>query len=398
MSRQDPFDHVLASLHEAMLDDAHWPQAAALIDQACGIKGHCLVLGDRSPGGDVQIFMARFFHRGERRRDWERLYYRDYHARDERAPRLSRLPDSRIVHVNDLYTEEEARVSPVYNEALVRSESRNGLNVRLDGPEGTNIVWTTADPVAPDGWGSAQVELIRRLLPHVRQFASVRQALAEASALAASRSDLLNITRVGVICLDRRGRIVEVNDAARKALLGGKGLHDRGGFLGAWRPAEDARLQRLLAEALPPFGSQGVSGSTTVGRSQGLSSLVLHAVPIGDRQADFRTRRVAAMVLVVDPLMPPRIDATLVAAALGLTPVESQVATMVAEGRTVSDMASATRRGKSTVYRHLRQVYRKLGISRQVDVARLVLSLFESPESPGREEATRRPGASSRGG
>ena len=42
MSDQDAFERVLASLHEAMLDDTQWPATSALIDEACGILGSAL--------------------------------------------------------------------------------------------------------------------------------------------------------------------------------------------------------------------------------------------------------------------------------------------------------------------------------------------------------------------
>ena len=375
MSEHDLFDRVLASLHEAALDDVHWPATAALIDEACGLKGHFLLFGERSPDDDVQVFMARFSHRGERRQDWESLYFQVYHPLDERPPRLSRLPDSWIVHARELYTEQELRTSPAYNEALHLSESQNSLHVRLDGPRGTHIVWVTSDPVESAGWRSAHTDMIKRLLPHIRQFVSIRHVLADARSLASSFAELLDTTRVGAIYLDRRGRIVEMNDPARNLLLRGAGLSDQDGFLGAWLPKDDANLQRLLAAALPPFGSQGVSGSTTVGRSLGLPALVLHVIPIQDGPVDFRTRAVAALVLVVDPQTPPKPNAGLVASALGLTPAESRVAVMLAGGRTARSIALATGRKESAIRDHIRLIHRKLGISRQADLIRMVLAI-----------------------
>ena len=101
------------------------------------------------------------------------------------------------------------------------------------------------------------------------------------------------------------------------------------------------------------------------------------------RQMDFGLRPIAALVLAVDPGSRPRIDSDLVAAALGLTPSESQVATLLAEGKTVRDIAVATRRQANTVYWLLKQVYDKHGISRQAELVRLVLSLSEL-SGPGR--------------
>ena len=300
MSQQEAFERILAALHEAALDDARWDTASKLIDEACGIKGNCVVVGDELPDLGVGIFFSWLCYRGERNTELAREYFSTYHHLDERFPRLRRLPDSQLVRVADLYSEPERKTSPVYNDVLVRSESRNGLSVRLDGPEGSCIVWFTADPV--DGrWSSAQVELLERLLPHLRQFVVVRHALAEAGALGASLARLLDNPRAGVIHLDRRGRIVAANDAARDVLRQGDGLSDQDGFLRARVPAEHTALQRLLARALPRFGEPSESGSITVSRSPEAPHLVLHVSPVEDREVDYRAQRPAALVLVVDP-------------------------------------------------------------------------------------------------
>ena len=378
MSQHDTFNRILASLHDAVLDDARWPATSALIDEACGMTGNALIVGE-GVGSNVEIFSAGFYYRGQRRQDLERLYFETYHPWDERLPRLRQLPDSQLAHVTDLYTEQELKTSPAYNEALRQAGGQNSLNMRLDGPDGLRIVWVTADPLEWGGWGSAQTGMIERLLPHIRQFVRVRQALSDAGALGASFGELLDSSRSRVIQLERRGRIVEANDHARDMLRRGDGLFDRGGFLHARLPADNVALQRLLRRALPPFGSQGVGSSMLVRRSPGLPGLVLHLSPVVDRRPDFGARRVAALVLVVDPASRPRIDPGLVASALGLTPVESRVAALLGQGGTVREIAAAMGRGERTIRWHLGHIFSKHGLSRQADLVRLVLSLAEFP-------------------
>ena len=375
MDQLDAFDRVLASLHEAALDDAHWPATAALLNEACRTKGNMLVFGERRRDDVVYIYLTRFYHRGQRRQDWEREYYEVYHPLDERAPRLNVAPDSQLMHVGELYTDEEKKTSSAYNEALAVSESQDSLNVRLDGPEGTNIVWAIADPSERDGWGSGQIELIEHLLPHLRQFVSVRQVLADAEALGASLGGLLDTTRVGVIHLDHSGRIVEANDRARDILQQGDGLFDRGGLLGTWLPEDSVRLQRLLGRALPRFGGRVASGSMTIQRLHGLPRLALHVSPVAVHGMDFGARRVAALVLVVDPARPPRVDPAVVAAALGLTPSESRVAALLAEGRSVREIAAAAGHQAGYVRWQLKRIYKKQGVSGQVALVQRVLSL-----------------------
>ena len=284
MSQQDALNRIVGALHDAALDESRWPAASALIDEACRMKGNMLVFGD-GQRHDAAILMARFCYRGQRDEAGEREYFRDYYPRDERVPRVRQLPDSRLVHVRSLYTEQEAKRSAAYNEALPRSHTRNSLHVRLDGPDGARIVWVLADPIGGREWSPAQTGLIRRLLPHIRQYVRVRHALAEADALGESLAALLDNARSAVIQLDRRGAIVAANDGARALLRRGDGLCDRNGSLRARAPAEDAALQRLLARALPRFGGQGAGGSMTVTRGPDLPRLVLHLSPVEDERS-----------------------------------------------------------------------------------------------------------------
>ena len=375
MSDQDAFERILASLHDAMLDDTQWPLTSALIDEACGMKGSALGIGE-GPKDDIRLLCVGLYYRGQRRVDLEREYLESYYPIDERVPRVRQLPDSQLVHLTELYTAQELKTSLTYNEFMSRAEGQDGLNVRLDGVEGSHITWSIADPVALDGWGADQLALLKGLLPHIRQFVRVRQALVGAGALGSSLSALLDNTRLGVIHLDRRGRVVAANNRARGLLRCGDGLSDRGGVLRARAPADRARLERLVAAALSP-GDAAVSGSMLLRRSPVLPRFVVQVKPVSVRQVDFGARSVAALVLIVEPGRQTRLDPDLVATTLGLTPAESRVAVWLAEGRTVREIVVATGRKENTIRWHLRQICSKLAISRQADLVRLVLSISE---------------------
>ena len=113
----------------------------------------------------------------------------------------------------------------------------------------------------------------------------------------------------------------------------------------------------------------------TVRRSLVLPKIALHLGPVHDGGLDFGTRPVAAMALLMYPASRPRLVAGLVAESLGLSAAESQVAVMLAEVRNLLDIAAATNRREGTVKVLFRRTYRKPGISRQMDLVRLVLSL-----------------------
>ena len=380
MSQQDAFERVVASLHEATLDDRLWNRTSGLIDEACRSMGNQVVFRDHSPDRTGVLF-ARFCLRGQRHKEAEFEYYSRFFATDEHAPRFWQLPDSRIVHVTDLFTEEELKTSPTYNEGMARSHNQNSLKVRLDGPDNSRIFWSIGDPVDTDGWSSAQTEMIARLLPHLRQCMRVRHALGQAEALGKSLGALLDNNRVGVIQLDRGRRIGAMNDLALALLRQGDGLFDEDGLLRACVPEDDETLQQLVARAIPPYPVQSAGGSMTVTRSNGITPLVLHVSPVEKPETDFRPQRVAAFVLIVDPRRKARVDPELVAGLLGLTSTESEVAVMLAEGLTVREIAKASGRGMNTVRWHVWNICGKLGVTRQLEVARMVLSLPGLPKT-----------------
>ena len=375
MAAEDRFERVLENLYKAALGDVGWVSVAASINDLIQANGHSLTYAEVGPGGEPEIHLARFFVGTQRRDDLEQQYFRDYFWRDEAIPRLYGLRDGELVHKSDLYTDREKKTSAAYNEFRCVNKTQNGLFMGLGGLDGDGIVLSFGDSYARGGWGHDQIHSIKRLAPHLRQFARVRRAMVDAEALGASLGELLETRRLGIVQLDRRRRILEANDRARDILLKRDGLHDPGGVLAAGHRGENAELQCLLARALAPNGVQGAGGSMKITRRNARAPLVLEIHPVGNLGAHYSAGQLGALVLLVDPAARPRVDPDLVAAVLGLSPTESRVAVAVATGQTVAGIADAQGCAESTVKTHLKRVYRKQRIHRQAELVQRVLSL-----------------------
>ena len=375
MLSDDKFQRVLTNLYEAALGDVPWVSVAALINDMIHVNGHSMTHVGVGPRGEPEIQVARFFVGPRRLEDVEELYFRDYYPRDEAIPRLRGLCDGELVYKSDLYTDQEKKTSAAYNEFRRVHKTQKGLFMGLDGLDGHGIVLSFGNSNERTGWGHDQIRAIKRLAPHLRQFARVRHAMADAKGLGATLGELLENRRVGIIQMDRRGRILEANDSARDILLKRDGLCDQGGVLAAGHRGENEVLQRMLARALPPFGVQGAGGSMKITRREAQGPLVLEIHPLRRPGTGCRGQGVGALVLVVDPTARPRVDPDLAAAVLGLTPAESRVAVMLATGQTVAGIADAGGCAESTVRTHLKRVYRKQGIRKQTELVRRILSL-----------------------
>ena len=113
----------------------------------------------------------------------------------------------------------------------------------------------------------------------------------------------------------------------------------------------------------------GAFGTFTVKRPLVAPRLVLHVEPV-------IASRVAALAPVLGPASRAHVDPNLVAGALGLTPAESRVAVLPAQGNTLRDIAMATGCRKGAIRWRLKHVFAKHGISRHAELVRLSLSVM----------------------
>lgn len=175
----DPVDRIVLALQDAALDDAHWPRAGALIDDACRTHGSHLVVADTS-ACSPEYLHGHCFRHGASLHALERDYALHYFATDERIARLLLLPAGSWLSNPELYTDRELVTSATYNEFLPRLGSANQLVVRLHGLGDSHVFWTVTRLTSQGDWRASELRVLGRLLPHVRHAVRVRQALARA--------------------------------------------------------------------------------------------------------------------------------------------------------------------------------------------------------------------------
>ncbi|MCY3621904.1 MAG: LuxR C-terminal-related transcriptional regulator [Gammaproteobacteria bacterium] len=377
MDQRDRFARTVTSLLEAQLDDSRWPAASALLDDACDIWGNHLAVIHPVSGGDPEMVFGRLYKRGEPDEELERRYTDDYLAIDERMPRFFAMSDGALNHVKVMFTPEELATSPTYNEFLVPSGGENAVTVRMAGPGGLHILMSLVRGGGdPSSWTADQVQMIQRLLPHIRHFVRVRQAMVNAGMSAVhTAADAFGAKEIGVVFLDARGRIVGLNDYARARLRAGDGLMDRRGYLTTSHASDGPRLAKLLASTLRRPVSETAGGTVPV-RRRGRPPLTLHISPLAAHSDDIfaATGAFAGMALIVDPLDKPRVNPIRLADALDLTPAQARIAAALASGDNVRSIAAMSHRSEAVVRWHLKQIMARLRLHGQTDLVRLVLT------------------------
>ena len=198
----DPFERIVAALHEAAFDDGAWPRATALIDDACGMDGSQLCVVEVRDGKPEYRF-GWFYGHGRANADFEREY-RSRFARDERIARLLLMPAGTLFASEDLLDESE-------REAFAPPRDARQLVARLEGGHSQHIFWLPTRTSSQGAWRPTHLRLLRRLLPHVGHGVRCGLALRESAANAQALAALLDDAGIGAVFLDRFGSVTAAN-------------------------------------------------------------------------------------------------------------------------------------------------------------------------------------------
>ena len=214
-------------------------------------------------------------------------------------------------------------------------------------------------------------EAIARLLPLVQPFLRLWSARGRERARARGLAAAVDTSDVGVLLVDREGQPIFANAAADAIIAQGDGLRRRGGMLGGLRLADTLRLQAAIEHVL-----QAAPGSTASApvvalpremRRPLLAAVVGHASAAGRDDS-------AATIYLFDPEQDLRPLVEPACKLYGLSPVETRLTCLLAEGVGFADAAEKLHVREQTARSYLKQVFQKTRTNRQAELVWLMLA------------------------
>ncbi|UUX50074.1 response regulator [Nisaea acidiphila] len=185
--------------------------------------------------------------------------------------------------------------------------------------------------------------------------------------LTALSTTALELIPYGVIVCDADGKAVFVNSRAGRILSNGRSLSlDPAHRLRALRAAETSRLQDAINKARE---EQSTTALTLEGESD--KPLRLTAQPF-DESGSGQSDLVGLFVFSEDELSPP--DPQLLIEMFGLTISESRLTAQIARGISLDEAAAECGITKSSARTYLKNIFLKVGVSRQAELVRTVLT------------------------
>jgi DNA-binding CsgD family transcriptional regulator len=198
----------------------------------------------------------------------------------------------------------------------------------------------------------------------------------ESSLMLTAFSDVLETSARGVLLLDRAGRVVFANPAARVLAQAGDSFVLRRERIEALNGQEDAALQRLIGAATRRMGAADAarSGVMRLSRRSGRAELALVAAPLASATSLVDAGPVA-FLLITDPQTTATRPESLLRQLFGLSAAEARVAERLMLGESPEQAAASLGIKISTARWHLASLYRKTGTRSQAQLMRQLLSV-----------------------
>ncbi|MBL8672758.1 MAG: helix-turn-helix transcriptional regulator [Alphaproteobacteria bacterium] len=340
---------VVEGIYRATDEGANWQAALRMVSLRC--RASAAVLLTRDAGTGRIAFAADFGLPGTYRAPYtERFRHGDLRLEDLIRHPVGTVRTDTMIPDYEAYTR-----SAAYRQLYRQLGTEHALGGFVHEAGGRAFAVRVFRSRADGAFGSQEIKRFASLTPHLARSLdlSIRLARARAAESLARGVAEFGSMPAGILRADGSvaafgplGQTIRTDDRARAR----------------------AALRRLLAE---PDRRATRPRRTTFTLGDGRAATLTMATEIGDGALHDSDAPVAFMDVRDDDVL-GRVKATV--AAHGLTAAEARLVSALCEGLTLAQSAQRFGVARETVKSQIRSVFQKLGVSRQADVLRRVLS------------------------
>jgi DNA-binding CsgD family transcriptional regulator len=354
---QSQFEALVDRIYEAAVVPELWPDVLETISALSGSFGGILFAANAQFSGwtaspRIAPMFAEFFEKG-----WA--------ARNPRPARGISIGAAGFVSDHDLFSPDEMDADPTY--AYLRSLGLGWCAGRVaTSPSGDRLLFSWEKRFTDGPFDRATLDSLDAIGAHLARAALIAARLGLERARAAAET--MRALGLPAAVLSRSHRLLLANDLFARFVP--SLVQDRRERAVIADPRADALFERALAR-LRAIGAPAGVQSLPVPAREGSRPLILHLAPIRGAAQDVFTAG-DLLLIVTELTIGAAPSAGLLQGLFDLTPAEARVARAIAAGRPAAEIARAHGVSAETVRTQLRAIFSKTGVSRQVELVRLL--------------------------
>jgi DNA-binding CsgD family transcriptional regulator len=302
-----------------------------------------------------------------------REYQDHYIGQDLRMATLAQMPVGQIMLDHEHISMREMSRNIVYTDFLRPHGFQHTLGALVRDEGGSRDFLGFIRPADHAPYSANDKTLVHQLMPDLRRAAVLRARAGHLARQAALGLAALDILPQALAVVDAQCRIQYGNPSAHRLLACTDALRVRHGRLHCSDASDHAQLLRHIVQAC---GCQGPAAAGVQSLAGKHGRLVVTVLPLqASHAAAAHWQMPLALVVITDPAAPGGLNPDLIGEVLGLSPTEARLALLLAAGKTIKHFAAIEGCSWHTARSHLKNLLRKAGCQRQVDLARLLQSL-----------------------
>lgn len=364
MATGDDLLAAVGAVHAAGLDAELWPQALAAVTRTVGGVGATLEVIEK-PG-----LRPRDFHFWGLPPVEQTEYLNHYASLSPRLPFVARQESGELTWDYLAVDERSMNRSAFYAEFLPRMDLRYYVGGILANTQSEFAAVTVQRSGKQGHVGRAEIALMERILPHVRQALDVATRLKGAGGIRRSLEGALDWLTDGVAVVRGDGTVVHANAAFRTIARASDGIAVRKGAVEFADSKARARLAAAIGESARLRAGDtraSISDFHAARRSAGAPYLV-SVRPLLKNQADPDAG--IAMIFVRDLLDHDTAAIRTLRDVFGFTAAEASIAQALQAGTSLGEYARTHALSLNTIYTHLRRIKEKAGCHRMAELVR----------------------------
>ena len=227
-------------------------------------------------------------------------------------------------------------------------------------------------------WDQGDSRVLDEILPHLERALNIYSEFTHLKLKQDALLKGLDRLVIGLVLYDRNANPIYINPTARSIIESHPGLGFSGDNFVVANADESECLKKAIIDTAMIDPDDSWKQSIAIGINHPTTKIPLpllvtpmHAHMITS-DLDFEGAKVA--VFMSDPDTEQPISRDSLVSVYGLTPSEAQVAISLANGHSIDQIATSTNHSSHTIRAQLKSVFRKVGVSRQSELMKLLLT------------------------
>jgi DNA-binding CsgD family transcriptional regulator/PAS domain-containing protein len=353
---------VVGSIYQAAYNAAEWQTAIKQIEKLLDCSRTCIALTHTPPWTAIATVADEEFHSNE-----------SYtaHMRDPYTAASIFQNVGEIFRRHEIVDETEFQRRELWNEWMMPREMWRGMTCNLQSNDkGIWSIHIHRGKMQPD-FDDSDARCMRILVDHMMRAKDISDTIHHAARF----GELFEQLPIGVVLVDRTGKLDFINNEAEGLLSRSPFLGIKSGRIFCENPAANAKLAALVYSAMST-DLQGTCGGTFVvqgERDAAWSSIVISVAPYYGPQYYGLPAQPSAIILLRDVFLQPSTNLDLHMRELfGLTAAEANLCTILASGITLQEAAIRNGITTKTARTYLERIFSKTATRQQSQLVALV--------------------------